>query len=66
MFDVTLGGGVDCGILADMSDFEQLLDGLGFFAERRKEDYQSYRTYFCLHRAGIRKYFLHYNSILVG
>lgn len=54
------------GILTDMSDFEQLLDGLGFFTERRKEDSQPVESHVRLHRAGIRKHLLHYNTFAIG
>lgn len=63
MLDITWG---ERAMVTDMPDFEQLLDGLGFFAERRKEDSQSSESYVCLHRAGVRKHLLHYIAFAVG
>jgi hypothetical protein len=53
-------------MMTDMSGSEQLLDGLGFFTEGRKEDAQPVECNVPLHSAGIREHLLHYNTFAVG
>jgi hypothetical protein len=53
-------------LVQNMSGSEQLLDGLGFFTEGRKEDAQPVECNVPLHSAGIREHLLHYNTFAVG